>query len=133
MPSDTEHRNLALKLKALKTPSGRAEIVDGRPNWRGNFAPPTGNGERVRAPMGAPTVAQVDLYVSLGGLWNPNLYYRGEISAEISKLIESGATTLKRREQADRRAARLESARRSSQRRRERQREWKKHYLPKGW
>lgn len=131
--NDNDHRQLGQKLKALKTPRGAPVIVDGRPNWNGNFAPPTGQGEAVRAPMAPPTVAQVDLYVSLGGLWNPNLYYRGEISAEISKLIEGGATTLQRQEMAERRAARLESARRSSQRRRDRQREWKKHYLPKGW
>ena len=133
MPTNAEHRQLGQKLKALKTPRGAPEIVDGRPNWRGNFAPPTGHGGTVRAAMEAPTVAQVDLYVSLGGLWNPNHYYRGEISAEISKLIDGGATSLQQRERAERRAARLESARRSSQRRRERQREWKKHYLPKGW
>jgi hypothetical protein len=129
----TQTERLQLRLAGFKAITGRAEISGGRPNWRGNFAPPTKTGQTVRAPMEPPTVAQVDLYVQLGGPMDPNILYRAEISTEIGKMIEGGATTAERQAQASRSVARAESARLASKRRRERQREWKKHYLPKGW
>jgi hypothetical protein len=129
----TQTERLQLRLKGFKAITGRAEITGGRPNWRGNFAPPTKTGQAVRALMEPPTIAQVELYVALGGPSDPNFLYRGEISGEIGQLIQGGATTAERQAQASRSVARAESARQSSKRRRERQREWKKHYLPKGW